>query len=117
MKKSFERACSLDKINKIMSGKLSSIGIIPARYGSTRFPGKPLAIIGNKSMLQRVYDQSTLSNLDKVLVATDDVRIFDHVVAFGGEAVMTSSEIGSGTERCAAALDIIGTEYEIVLNI
>ena len=101
----------------MITSKLSSIGIIPARYGSTRFPGKPLALIGNKSMLQRVYERSSQSNLDKVIVATDDVRIFDHVIEFGGEAVMTSEEIGSGTERCASALDIISTEYEIVLNI
>jgi len=100
-----------------MIGKLSSIGIIPARYGSTRFPGKPLSMIGNKSMLQRVYERSKLSNLDKVLVATDDQRIFDHVIEFGGEVLMTSQDIGSGTERCAAALDSIGEEFEIVLNI
>jgi 3-deoxy-manno-octulosonate cytidylyltransferase (CMP-KDO synthetase) len=100
-----------------MIGKLSSIGIIPARYGSTRFPGKPMAMIGNKSMLQRVYERAKLSNLDKVLVATDDKRIFDHVLEFGGEVIMTDSNIGSGTERCAAALDAIGTEFEIVLNI
>jgi 3-deoxy-manno-octulosonate cytidylyltransferase (CMP-KDO synthetase) len=100
-----------------MSGKLSSIGIIPSRYGSTRFPGKPLALISGKSMLQRVYEQSIRSNLDKVIVATDDQRIFDHVKDFGGEVVMTSSEIGSGTERCAAAVEMLDTEYEIVLNI
>jgi 3-deoxy-manno-octulosonate cytidylyltransferase (CMP-KDO synthetase) len=100
-----------------MSSKLSSVGIIPARYGSTRFPGKPLAMIRNKSMLQRVYEKSKQSNLDKVVVATDDLRIYDHVIAFGGEAIMTSVDIGSGTERCAAALNLIGTEYEIVLNI
>jgi 3-deoxy-manno-octulosonate cytidylyltransferase (CMP-KDO synthetase) len=99
-----------------MSG-LSSIGIIPSRYGSTRFPGKPLALISGKSMLQRVYEQSIRSNLNKVIVATDDERIFDHVISFGGEVLMTSSEIGSGTERVAAALSLIDTEYEIVLNI
>jgi 3-deoxy-manno-octulosonate cytidylyltransferase (CMP-KDO synthetase) len=102
---------------KDMIGKLSSIGIIPARYGSTRFPGKPLEMIGNKSMIQRVYERSKLSKLDKVIVATDDVRIFDHVIGFGGEVIMTASNIGSGTERCAAALENIEGEFDIVLNI
>lgn len=77
-------------------------GIIPARYASTRFPGKPLIDIGGKSMIQRVYDQVSKSELlSAVIVATDDQRIFDHVSAFGGSAQMTSSDHQSGTDRCA----------------
>ncbi|MCX6272490.1 MAG: 3-deoxy-manno-octulosonate cytidylyltransferase [Bacteroidetes bacterium] len=79
-------------------------GIIPARYGSTRFPGKPLAMIGGKSMIQRVYEQAgKASSLTKVAVATDDARIEDHVQQFGGNVVMTSEHHLSGTERCAEA--------------
>ena len=78
------------------------LGIIPARYASTRFPGKPLADIGGKTMIQRVYEQAVLSRqLDKVIVATDDERIFSHVRMFGGEALLTRSDHPSGTDRCA----------------
>jgi 3-deoxy-manno-octulosonate cytidylyltransferase (CMP-KDO synthetase) len=95
-------------------------GIIPARYASSRFPGKPLALIGNKSMVQRVYEQaSKLLNL--VYVATDDKRIFDAVLSFGGKAVMTSPDHQSGTDRCAEAVNKITTEtgnhIDIVINI
>lgn len=68
------------------------IGIIPARYASTRFPGKPLAILGGKPMIQRVYERASLA-LDEVWVATDDTRIADAVKAFGGNVVMTLSLI------------------------
>jgi len=95
-------------------------GIIPARYGSSRFPGKPLALIGNKTMIQRVYEQAGKS-LDLVYVATDDKRIYDTVVNFGGKAVMTSSEHMSGTDRCAEAVTTIIREtdnlIDIVINI
>jgi len=95
-------------------------GIIPARYASTRFPGKPLALIGDKPMIQRVYEKASQS-LDLVYVATDDLRIFDAVVSFGGRAVMTSDAHQSGTDRCAEAAGRIteetGTEPEIVINI
>ena len=95
-------------------------GIIPARYASTRFPGKPLALIGDKPMIQRVYEQASQS-LDLVYVATDDQRIFDAVVSFGGKAVMTSEAHQSGTDRCAEATGRIagetGMEPEIVINI
>jgi len=94
------------------------IGIIPARYASTRLPGKPLIDIAGKSMIQRVYEQASKSkSLSKVVVATDDVRIFDHVVAFGGEAVMTKEEHPSGTDRCWEALQKAGSEYQYVINI
>lgn len=94
--------------------------IIPARYASSRFPGKPLAMIGNKPMIRRVYEQS-LKSLTAVYVATDDKRIFDAVIAFGGRAVMTSVKHQSGTDRCAEAIDIImnetGTRIDVAINI
>jgi len=78
------------------------IGIIPARYASSRFPGKPLVDIGGKSMIQRVYEQAQQSpKLHRVVVATDDVRIADVVNEFGGEVRMTRSDHTSGTDRCA----------------
>jgi 3-deoxy-manno-octulosonate cytidylyltransferase (CMP-KDO synthetase) len=77
------------------------IGIIPARYASTRFPGKPLIEIEGKSMIQRVYERASQAQcLSKVIVATDDVRIYNHVQSFGGEVVMTHSDHPSGTDRC-----------------
>ena len=78
------------------------IGIIPSRYGSSRFPGKPLALIGGKPMVQRVYEQASLV-LDQVVVATDDERIYDCVKGFGGEVVMTRTDHRCGTERCVEA--------------
>lgn len=83
---------------------MNFIGIIPARYASSRFPGKPLAIIGGKPMIQRVYEQAKLA-LDYVVVATDDQRIFDCVTAFGGLAVMTSPDHPCGTNRCQEAYE------------
>ena len=81
------------------------IGIIPARYASTRFPGKPLAMIGDRSMVMRVFDQATkASSLSEVVVATDDARIFDHVLTFGGKAVMTSDKHPCGTDRVNEAI-------------
>jgi 3-deoxy-manno-octulosonate cytidylyltransferase (CMP-KDO synthetase) len=95
-------------------------GIIPARYSSSRFPGKPLALIGNKPMIQRVYDQASKS-LDIVYVATDDKRIYDTVLNFGGKAIMTSPDHQSGTDRCAEAVSGIimetGNSIDIVVNI
>lgn len=94
------------------------LGIIPARYASTRFPGKPLAMIGKQSMIERVVEQCRkASRLDGILVATDDERIFDHVHSFGAEAVMTSSDHQSGTERCLEAADTIAGEIDAVINI
>jgi 3-deoxy-manno-octulosonate cytidylyltransferase (CMP-KDO synthetase) len=95
-------------------------GIIPARYASMRFPGKPLAIIEGKPMIQRVYEQASLT-LDELYVATDDRRIHDAVLSFGGRAVMTSSEHQSGTDRCAEAATKIGSmkdsKADVVINI
>lgn len=96
------------------------IGIIPARYASTRFPGKPLVDIKGKSMIQRVYEQSRKA-LDNVYVATDDNRIFDAVKSFGGNVVMTSNEHQSGTDRCFEAIQHIhkqnNTNFDVVINI
>ena len=80
------------------------IGIIPARYASTRFPGKPLALIGDQPMIERVYRQASKA-LDKVVVATDDHRIYDTVIQFGGQAVMTREDHKCGTDRCLEAYD------------
>lgn len=93
------------------------IGIIPARYGSTRFPGKPLAMIGGKTMIRRTCEQVLKSSLDDVVVATDDQRIFDEVCSFGGKAVMTRTDHKSGTDRCREALDLLGGHFDAVVNI
>lgn len=93
------------------------VGIIPARYASTRFPGKPLALIKGKPMIQRVYEQALKSKLDAVVIATDDMRIADAVMNFGGQYVMTSPNHRSGTDRCCEALDLLKTKYDAVVNI
>ncbi len=96
------------------------LGLIPARFGSTRFPGKPLANIGGKPMIQRVYEQ-TKQQLTHVYVATDDARIEEAVKKFGGRVVMTSTHHQSGTDRCAEALDTIekqeNIKFHAVINI
>ena len=96
---------------------MTVIGIIPSRYYSSRFPGKPLENILGKSMIQRVYEQAIKSKLDKVVVATDDHRIFNEVLSFNGEVVMTSSDHVSGTERCLEAINKINSKLEIIINI
>ncbi len=95
------------------------IGIIPARYASTRFPGKPLVDIDGKSMIQRVYEQCIKAEkLSSILVATDDQRIYDHVLTFGGKPWMTSHEHQSGTDRCAEIIDSgKAGEWDAVINI
>lgn len=92
------------------------IGIIPARYASTRFPAKPLALLGGKTVIQRVYEQ-VAGVLDEAYVATDDERIETVVKAFGGKAVMTSVDHKSGTDRCYEAYAKIGGGYEVIVNI
>ena len=92
------------------------IGIIPARYASTRFPGKPLADMKGKYMIQRVYEQAR-KVLDNVCVATDDDRIFNAVKSFGGNVVMTSAEHCSGTDRCFEAYNRLGGNEDVIINI
>jgi len=92
------------------------VGIIPARYGSSRFPGKPLATLGGKAVIQRVYEQCR-KVLDDVYVATDDKRIYDYVSGFGGMAVMTSVDHHSGTDRCYEAYTKIGRNFDVIINI
>lgn len=99
-----------------MNNNLKFIGIIPARYASTRFPGKPLADICGKLMIERVYNQAC-KELDDVVVATDDQRIADAVKAFGGNVVMTSNEHRSGTDRCYEAYRNICSNADVVINI
>jgi len=96
-----------------------TIAIIPSRYSSSRFKGKPLAIIAGKPMIQRVYEQAQKSKIvSKTIVATDDKRIFDTVKSFGGHALMISDECRSGTDRVARAADILNiNSSEIVINI
>mgnify|MGYP006217392865 CR=1 FL=1 len=97
---------------------MKAIGIIPARYASSRFPGKPLANILGKSMIQRVYEQcKKASSLSEVIVATDDDRIFNHVISFGGKALMTATTHLSGTDRCNEVIQSLATNYDIAINI
>tara|TARA_B100000401_G_C52595599_1_gene619405 strand:- start:27 stop:767 length:741 start_codon:yes stop_codon:yes gene_type:complete len=93
-------------------------GIIPARFASTRFPGKPLVDIHGKSMLQRVYEQCQKSKLDRIVVATDDERIAAHVEDFEGEVILTASSHKSGTDRIAEAANKLNLQDDgIVVNI
>lgn len=92
------------------------IGLIPARYASTRFPGKPLALLAGKPVIQQVYEQA-VKVLDAVYVATDDERIYNKVLEFGGKAVMTSTEHHSGTDRIEEALEKVGGDFDVVVNI
>ena len=93
------------------------LAVIPARFGSTRFPGKPLAIIQGQSMISRVLEQVRKSKVvDAVVVATDDARIYDHIQAMGGTVFMTDSDLPSGTDRCAAVASLFPTA-EIIVNV
>lgn len=92
------------------------IGVIPARYASTRFPGKPLVMLNGKSMIHRVYEQAFYSKLiDDILVATDDRRILKEVISFGGNSVLTSKKHKTGTDRIVEAIK--GIKCDIVVNI
>ncbi len=95
--------------------KQKAIAVIPARYGSTRFPGKVLAQLCGKPMVQWVYETAAASLANEVIVATDDARVVDAVEAFGGKAVMTSPDHGSGTDRVYEA--IAGLPHDIVINL
>lgn len=92
------------------------IGIIPARYASSRFPGKPLAMLGGKMVIERVVEQVS-SILDNVYVATDDQRIYDAVTGFGGRAIMTRTDHQSGTDRIREAYEKIGENFDVIINI
>ncbi len=96
------------------------LGMIPARFGSTRFPGKPLVLIGGKTLIQRTYENAKKCKiLDEVAIATDDERIFSHVTGFGGLAVMTSPSCPTGSERIAEAIekDKHFAGFEVIVNI
>jgi 3-deoxy-manno-octulosonate cytidylyltransferase (CMP-KDO synthetase) len=99
-----------------MAKELKYLVVIPARYASTRFPGKPLALLGGKPVIQRVYEQ-VAGVVEDVVVATDDERIYSAVEAFGGRVVMTSTEHKSGTDRCWEAYQKQGEEYDVVINV
>jgi 3-deoxy-manno-octulosonate cytidylyltransferase (CMP-KDO synthetase) len=94
------------------------LGIIPARYGSSRFPGKPLIDLKGKTMIRRVYEGASRSTmLTDLVVATDDQRIFDEVQSFGGKVVMTAAAHPTGTDRCAEVLQLLEETYDVVINI
>lgn len=94
------------------------LGIIPARYASTRFPAKPLADLGGKSVIERVYTQSKkCKSLNRVIIATDHSKIFEHVSQFGGEVCMTSENHASGTDRCYEVLAKQKESFDYVINI
>ncbi len=92
------------------------IGIIPARYASTRFPGKPLAMLGGKPVIQHVYEK-VAAVLEEAYVATDDERIFNAVEAFGGKAVMTRTDHKSGTDRIEEAIEKRGGDWDVIVNV
>ena len=96
---------------------MKTLAVIPSRFASTRFPGKPLVEIDGKSMIQRVYEQvQKAKQVNKIIVATDDERIFKHVKSFGGEVEMTRHDHPSGTDRCAEVA-FQNTDYELVINV
>lgn len=98
------------------NAKVKFLGIIPARYASTRFPGKPLADMDGKPMIRRVYEQ-VRQTVDNLYVATDDARIEEEVKAFGGQVVMTSESHRSGTDRCHEACVKVGAGFDVIINI
>lgn len=94
------------------------LGVIPARYASTRFPGKPLVDLGGKSMIQRVYEQVKRStSISHVVVATDNTEIFNHALNFGADVCMTSESHVSGTDRCYEALRLQASQFDYVINV
>jgi len=103
-------------IEKVLFPTYRFVGIIPARFASTRFMGKPLVDIGGKSMIQRVYEQVSKA-LNDVYVATDDKRIFEAVLAFGGKVIMTSNQHRSGTDRCYEAFSKLDEKFDVIINV
>ncbi|MFT4214391.1 MAG: 3-deoxy-manno-octulosonate cytidylyltransferase [Microbacterium sp.] len=97
---------------------MRALAVIPSRYRSTRLEGKPLLELGGRTVVQRVWDATVTSGeFDDVVVATDDQRIFDAVQDFGGQVVMTSPDLANGSERVAAAADMLPSAYDVVANI
>ena len=97
---------------------MQTLGVIPARFASTRFPGKPLVMIDGITMIERVYQQACKSkSLQKVVVATDDDNIYNIVKGFGGNVIMTSTDHPSGTDRCAEVLEKESGKWDMVINI
>ena len=90
--------------------------VIPARYASTRFPGKPLALLAGKTIIQRVYEQAQ-QVMNAVYVATDDERIYKHVLSFGGCAIMTSTKHRSGTDRIEEAVEKMDSSFDVIINV
>ena len=111
-RRSSRSACGIE------SAAVAGVIVIPARYASTRFPGKPLALISGVSLIQRVYERAAQSQrASAVFVATDDDRIADHVRSFGGQVVMPQGDFQSGSDRIAASLPLLGEPYESVVNV
>jgi len=101
----------------MMHGK-KVVAIIPARFASTRFPGKPLVDLGGKPMIQRTYEQvKAVAGFDRIVIATDDQRIFDVALGFGAEVMMTAASHLTGTDRCAEVLSRLGESVDYVVNI
>jgi 3-deoxy-manno-octulosonate cytidylyltransferase (CMP-KDO synthetase) len=97
---------------------MSAVILVPARWASTRFPGKPLVLIAGVSLIQRVYERAARAKRAKAIyVATDDARIADHVTSFGGKVVQPRGDFHSGTDRIAAALDLLGEDFDQVVNV
>jgi 3-deoxy-manno-octulosonate cytidylyltransferase (CMP-KDO synthetase) len=95
----------------------SVLGVIPARYASSRFPGKVLAVIAGKSMLQRVWERCSMAGLQHLVIATDHTIVAEHAQSFGAEVVLTSTEHASGTDRCFEAMFLQNEAYDYVVNI
>ena len=94
------------------------LGVIPARFASTRFPGKPLVDILGKPMIHHVWDRAIQSkSVKEWVVATDNKEIFDAVNRFGGKSIMTSEDLSSGTDRCKEVLELLGNSYDFVVNV
>jgi len=97
---------------------MKSVIVIPARWASTRFPGKPLAMIAGVSLIQRVYERARNSTrASAIVIATDDDRIADHVTSFGGRVVRPIGDFATGTDRIAASLDLLGDHYDQIVNV
>lgn len=110
----------LDLNSRHKTSPMKTLAIIPARYGSTRFPGKPLVDLAGKSMIRRVYEKASMG-ADEVLVATDDERIIEEVKSFGGKVVMTSNHHSTGTNRCLEAYQVwkkeTSSDVDVILNV